>query len=273
MPPRGSVRCGSARKAVIAALGLYALWVLATYLLEGLPRTLLRPEAQALRLAYTLVANVGVGIVGSLVLLGVLDRGSSRDRALLGFGTPRRTVVAVTFGLVLGGSAYLGQGPPSLHPVVVLNAFAQVFPVSAAEVLTCWALVGAAAVASTGAVSTRIVSRLTAAGLASVLFGVYHIAHSPPFNAPRMIALLTVVGLATSVFFFLSGDVYGTIVFHNFLATFGVLRTLAAAGALARYTTPSSALLGTALVSLGLIIVMHGWLLRAQWRANVRPAG
>lgn len=38
------------------ALAVYALRVAATYLLEGSPRTLLRPEAAGLRLAYALLA-------------------------------------------------------------------------------------------------------------------------------------------------------------------------------------------------------------------------
>jgi hypothetical protein len=54
-----------------------------------------------------------------------------------------------------------------------------------------------------------------------------------------MIGGLTLVGLVTSVFF-VGRDVYGTIVFHNFLALFGVLRALAETGALVRYETPQA---------------------------------
>jgi hypothetical protein len=75
-----------------------------------------------------------------------------------------------------------------------------------------------------------------AALLASLLFGVYHIAHSPPFNSFGMIVLLSAVGLATSLYFRLSGDVYATIVFHNFLALIGVLQALAASGGIDHYT-------------------------------------
>jgi hypothetical protein len=44
-----------------------------------------------------------------------------------------------------------------------------------------------------------------AVGLALALFGAYHLTHSPPFNAPGMVALLAVVGLVTSAFYLGSG--------------------------------------------------------------------
>ena len=47
-----------------------------------------------------------------------------------------------------------------------------------------------------------------------------------------MVALLTGVGFVTSAFFFLSRDIYATIVFHNFLGVFGVAQALAASGRL-----------------------------------------
>ena len=65
---------------------------------------------------------------------------------------------------------------------------------------------------------------------ASVLFGLYHVAHSAPFNTPGMIVLLTGVGLLTGVFYLCAGEIIGTIVFHNFLALFGVLNALDASG-------------------------------------------
>jgi hypothetical protein len=253
---------------IYSVLGLYALWVATTYLLEGLPRTLLRPEAQALRLAYTLAANVIVGTVGSMAVLGLLTCGRCMAMRAAGFATPRRTVLAVVLGFVIGGAACAGQAAPSLDPIVVLNGFAQAFPVSAAEVLICWSLLSVVSGQSVGSRAGRIAARPIAALAASVLFGVYHIAHSPPFNTLRMIVVLTVVGLVTSAFFFLVREVYGTIVFHNFLATFGVLRAIAAAGELGQYSTLKVPLIGTALVSLGVLVVMHGRLVAGSSSAS-----
>ena len=64
----------------------------------------------------------------------------------------------------------------------------------------------------------------------SVLF--HHFAHSTPFNTIGMVALLTGVGFVTSAFFFLSRDIYATIVFHNLPGVFGVVQALAASGRL-----------------------------------------
>jgi membrane protease YdiL (CAAX protease family) len=56
----------------------------------------------------------------------------------------------------------------------------------------------------------RAMSTVLAAVLASILFGVYHFAHSAPFNTVHMVLLLSAVGLVTSAFFFISRDIAGT---------------------------------------------------------------
>jgi hypothetical protein len=127
-------------------------------------------------------------------------------------------------------------------------------------VLVCWSVVGATAEASW---QSRRAPTLLAALLASASFGLYHLAHSPPFNTWAMIGGLTLVGLPTSVFFFASRDMYGTIVFHNFLALVGVLQALAETGALVRYETLQAPLLITAAFAIGLIVAMR-WLITAS---------
>jgi hypothetical protein len=112
--------------------------------------------------------------------------------------------------------------------VTIFNAHAQALVVSVAEVLVCWAVVGSVS-ESLLQDRGRWVSAILAAVIASVLFGVYHFAHCPPFNTVGSVVLLTVIGLVTSAFF-VSRDVYGTIAFHNFLGIFGVIRALKASG-------------------------------------------
>ena len=236
------------------ALALYAVWAGATYALEGAPRTLVRPEAAGLRALYTLTANVLIGVVGTGLVLRHLTRLGRLTPAAAGFGSGRRSAVATGIGFGLGAGVYLAQGAPSLDPIVLVNGFAQVLPVSAAEVLVCWSVVGAAADTSW---RTRRAPTLLAALLASALFGLYHLAHSPPFNSWTMIGGLTLVGLVTSVFFFVGRDVYGTIIFHNFLALFGVLHALVETGALVRYETLQAPLLITAILAIGLIAAVH----------------
>ena len=57
-----------------------------------------------------------------------------------------------------------------------------------------------------------------AAVIASLVFGVYHFAHSAPFNTVGMVSFLSMIGLLTSLVFFLSRDLYGTILFTTSLA-------------------------------------------------------
>lgn len=251
--------------ALIAALVFYAGWTAATWFFEGRIGTLNRPEAVGDRLVYAFGVNLGLGLVGGMALLRRGVRRGALEAQRSGFGPGRRTVRAVAAGAVLGGAAYGLQGAPSTHPVVIANAFAQVFVVSAAEVVVCWALVAGAMEAffrrwGGGA------ARMLAAVLASLLFGAYHWAHSAPFNTLPMVVLLSVAGLASSAFFFASRDVAGTVVFHNFLGTFGVLQALAAADALAPLERLQPPLLATAAVT-GLVLA-GGYALLAREAAS-----
>ena len=89
------------------------------------------------------------------------------------------------------------------------------------------------------------------------MFGVYHFAHSPPFSTPGFVVFLTAIGLATSLFFFILRDVYGTIVFHNFFGIFGVLQSLEASDGLASFERPVPSLLVMAAVAIALLVTTH----------------
>ena len=236
------------------SVGLYALWTGATYLLEGRPSTLLRPEAVNLRLAYSVLANLLVGILGALWVARRLLRAGTLRPERIGFGRAQRVAASTATGAALGWGAYYLQGAPSLDPLVIVNGFSQTLPVSAAEVLVCWTLLGGTIEAGLR-LQGRAVAVVSSAVVASIAFGLYHVAHSPPFNTPAMILTLSIAGLATSVFFLVSRDVYGTILFHNFLAVFGVVNALAAAGALAGYAEPKTPLYVMAVISV-LVLVM-----------------
>jgi len=157
----------STRRALTLALALYLLWVLATYLLEGRILTLQRPEATGARLAYALVANILVGIGGSVLVVRFLSRAGKISARQAGFRGLRHAAVAVAVGMVLGFAVYALQGAPSLNLVVVLNTYAQVLVVSVAEVLVCWVVVGSV-VESLLRDRGRWVSVISAAIIASV---------------------------------------------------------------------------------------------------------
>jgi hypothetical protein len=242
------------RFVVLSALGLWALWTLATWLLEGRIQTFSRPEAVADRLIYTLLANILVGIVGAMSLLRLGLGSTALEWQTVGFDSWRRTAIWVPFGTAAGVALFVLQGAPSTDVVVIVNAYAQVFAVSVAEVLVCWSMV--AGTLALGLDRPRWVTYAVAGILASILFGIYHFAHSAPFNTLPMVAFLSMIGLLTSVFFFVSHDIYGTIIFHNFLGVFGVLQALSVQGKLAAFETLKVPLIVTALLVLGILIVL-----------------
>ncbi|WOB06974.1 hypothetical protein [Piscinibacter gummiphilus] len=249
------------RTVLVGALGVFILWSFATWLLEGRMHTLLRPDAVVDRIVYALVGNLLLGVsVGLASIVHFTHSGAIKANSA-GLGSARRTLAAVAVGLGLGLGLYVLLNPPTMNPVVMLNAFSQVFVVSAAEVVVCWAVIGAAAEASFSQGWTRI---LLAALTSSVLFGLYHFAHSPPFNTWGMVGFLTVVGLGTSTFFFASRDVLGTAVFHNFLGMLGVLQALANAGALGKMQRIQPMLLGTAVLCVATVLLFQFVILRRR---------
>jgi hypothetical protein len=253
-------------RALALAASLYVAWTAATYLLEGRLLTLLRPEDTADRLTYAVVANLLIGTVGAVGVVRWLHGQGLLRLDAAGFRGWRHTLGSVAAGLVLGGIIYAVQPSPVWQPGLLLNGFAQVLVVSIAEVLVCWAVI---ATLSEQLLLRRFGSRVAYTGtalIASVLFGGYHLAHSPPFNTLDMVLLLTAVGLGTSVFFLKARSVYGTIAFHNMLGLYGVTQSLATtAESLDAYESPQWPLLGMAAVALLLLVVLDTqWLRRTE---------
>jgi hypothetical protein len=140
-----------------------------------------------------------------------------------------------------------------------------VLPVSAAEVVVCWWLT-AAAIAATAPWLGGWRARALAVLPASVLFGVYHVAHSPPFNTPGMVAVLMGVGLVTGAFYLCTGDIAGTIVLHNFLALYGVLGAMDRPGGPQALPGLHAPLVGMALVTLAVVVAVLTAVRRAASR-------
>jgi hypothetical protein len=264
-----------ARSSLIVALGLYVVWTAATWALEGRIGTLLRPEAAFGRALYAVVANLLIGTLGAAWVVRWMVLVGHADRREVGFGPPARSALAVAAGLGLGFGLYAAQGAPTLDPVVLANAFAQVLVVSAAEVMVCWAAVGSAVLATLRARGWRRVhAALATAVAASLLFGLHHYAHSPPFDSHGMVALLAAVGLATGLFFFVSRDVYGTVAFHNWRGVFGVAQAMRASGTLDALAAPQVPLL--AMGAIGLVVLVAAdrlWIRSGSGTAADQPRG
>jgi hypothetical protein len=246
----------SVRRALTLALAVYVLWVVATYLLEGRIHTLLRPEARFDRFIYTVVANVVVGIAVASMLIRRLVAARFIELRQAGFSSLPRSLAAVAVGAGTGLLILLLQSPDSMDVVILSNAFSQVLPVTIAEMIVCWALLGC--VVESGLRGRgAAVAVIAAAAVSSAVFGVYHFGHSPPFNSVSMVLFLSAVGAVTSLFFFISRSVYGTIVFHNFLGMSGVLSSLAASGKIASYSDPLYPLHGLAVLTVLLLFGAH----------------
>jgi hypothetical protein len=71
-----------------------------------------------------------------------------------------------------------------------------------------------------------VISVILAASVSTMLFGIYHFAHSPPFNQPNMVLFLMYPGILTSIVYFIGRDIYATVVFHNFQALYGVMNNV-----------------------------------------------
>ena len=237
--------------------------------LEGRIATFLRPEAAIDRLTYAVIANLMIGIVGGILILRLMLNWEWLRREAAGFGSPVRTTIALAAGLALGLAFYALSGGPTANPVVITNAFAQVIVVSAAEVIVCWAVVGSVLEAASRNLGPVIAAGV-AAVIASALFGIYHFAHSAPFDTIGMVAFLSVIGLVTSLFFLVSRDVYGTIVFHNFLGVLGVTNALAATDRLQVMNELQPWLLATAAVTLLVLAVSDRFIIRRDDRRAIQ---
>jgi len=237
------------------SVALFSLWMLVTWRLEGRRRTLHHVDDRIARFRYTLSANVLVGIIGSAGLLLWMRAFDFVTLEEIGFQSPEHALLYAAVGLAGGILLLLLKRLPTASPTVLLNVFCQVLPVSIAEVLICWSVAGGMIQSVIGA-GTRIASVAAFLGSA-VAFGVYHFAHSPPFNTRRMVGSLILAGLVTGVFFHATHDIHGTIAFHNAFAMLGVITATEKKGNLANLQNPRPDLVATAVLAVFVLSAVH----------------
>jgi uncharacterized membrane protein YeaQ/YmgE (transglycosylase-associated protein family) len=227
-------------KLILISLCTYALWTAATYLLEGKIHLLQRIDVFG-RFEYAIIVNMIIGIVAATLLISRYHIPSKFVSAKqLGFQQVRRRFINVlVISSLFGFGLFLFERPVSLNPIIISNIFAQTLPVSIAEVIVCWVVVGASfeslLLFSKGRtmlngknkkVFTRVIAAVVGAVVATVLFGVYHFAHSPPFNQLNTVLFLMIPGALTSIVYFIGRNIYATVIFHNFQALYGVMRSI-----------------------------------------------
>jgi hypothetical protein len=179
------------------------------------------------RYTYVLIANVVIGTIAAIWVIRSLLSSESVTMTQIGFRSVGRTLITIVIAIVIGVVfvSLMLMRPASVPLLVIINGYAQVLPVSIAEIVVCWALVGATFESLTKS-KGRVASLLVGIVAATVFFSVYHIGHSAPFNQVNMMLFLLVPGIITSLFYFISREIYATILFHNFQGIIGVISNL-----------------------------------------------
>jgi len=218
----------TAVKLIAIALSIYVIWVAATYILEGRIQLFQKVDPIG-RLTYVVIANIAIGTDLSTITIRYLMRARFVKPEQLGLNKSRlRTAAIITLAAAGSLILFLLQNPRTTEPIVVFNVFMQALPVSIAEVMVCWALIGSSfeSLAKNRSSRKKLMSVIVGAVAASVLFGVYHYAHSPPFNQTSVVLFLMLPSIATAVTYFLGRDIYAAVIVQNFMGIFGVIGSL-----------------------------------------------
>lgn len=246
-----------AKAVVLLSVSVYLIWTIATYLLEGRINLLQQPTIVG-RYTYVLLTNVLIGTVGAIWLLRSLISTEFVTVEQLGFRSLPKTIASIIIAVALGFGLFLLNPPPGLTSIVVINGFAQTLTVSIAELVVCWLVIGVT-FETLGRSKGKMVGILVGIVTADLFFSVYHLGHSAPFNQVQMMLMLLIPGLLTGLFFFFNRELYATILFHNFLATIGVVGSLDDLTLLSRPLYPFYAL---AFISVVVLIVADILLVR-----------
>jgi ABC-type uncharacterized transport system permease subunit len=124
--------------------------------------------------------------------------------------------------------------------------------------MVCWALIGSSCESLAKNKNKRrfVSSILVGAVAASVLFGVYHYAHSPPFNQTSVVLFLMLPSIATAVTYFLGRDIYAAVIVQNFMGIVGVLSNLPSLEAFRQQMVPIYALSAVSVAALIISVAM-----------------
>ncbi|HSA75736.1 MAG TPA: CPBP family intramembrane glutamic endopeptidase [Candidatus Nitrosocosmicus sp.] len=211
---------------IMIAITVYLVWTFATYIFEGRINLLHRDDPLG-RFEYSVIVNMIIGtVVAILAIKPFIIASDQLSLSQIGFRSVKNTVALVAVAGTIGFLLFVIQGPASLNPIVISNVFSQTLPTSIAEVVVCWAVIGTSMESFSKNRLGKKISVMVGIIISTVLFGVYHFAHSEPFNQVNMVLILMLPGLLTSIVYFVGRNIYATIVFHNFQALFGVVASV-----------------------------------------------
>jgi len=207
------VRFPASRLLVIPFL-IYTVWVLETFLLEGSLGLFAHYQPLPLIL-YMVFANIIVGIAVPVVCLRSAFISGAVNMFQIGFRSPRRAILVTVFTGLIGYLCLITFTPYGVHRLALFNMLMLVLPVAIAGVMVCWVLIGThvqAYVRRGGAVSSIIAGVI----VTGIIFGLSSVVHSQLLNQPDDLLSMTIVGLASAVFFFSIRDVYASSLFVAF---------------------------------------------------------
>jgi hypothetical protein len=212
-------------QALCWSLALFLVWTAATYLFEGRVELLKQSPLGWGRWLYVVVANILVGTIAATGVLRSILTAQVATVEQMGFATLPRTLLAIALAVVAGSAFLRMQQEVIWTPMLLLNAFAMVLQTTIAEVLVCWVVIGVS-VQALAQPRGRMMAVLLAVIATDLLFGIYHYAHSAPFNQTWMVALLLLPGLVTSLVYFLGRDIYAAMIIQNCLGMVGVTQSV-----------------------------------------------
>jgi membrane protease YdiL (CAAX protease family) len=207
---------------VIIAILIYLAWISTTYLLEGRVNLLQKNDPLG-RLEYIVIANIAIGIIIPLIVLRFAIMAGMLSAKQIGFRSMINTVILTAIAGIAGLILFLVQGPASLNPIAIIKVFLQTLPTSIAEVIVCWVFVGTSIELLANDRLGKKIALMLGLAVSVILFGLYHFAHSEPFNQPQIVVFLMLPGVLTGIVYFFGRNLYAAMVFHNFQALFGVL--------------------------------------------------
>lgn len=252
----------SINKTALVSLGIYVVWVFATYVLEGRINLFHRNDPTG-HLLYTVVANMGIGTGLSFIALRLAIHSEQQTQETMGFCTGLRTILFLTVFSIVGFGIIVTQKPGAFKPLIILNVFLHVLPISIAEVVVCWAVMGTC-VKYLSKKYGKAISLILAIVAATLLFAIYNFAHSAPFNQSKMVLFLMLPGISTSLIYFLIRDLYSTIIFHNFLALVGIMQSID----LEAMGRPIYLTYETALASVAVLVILDRFVIRRKKLEN-----
>jgi hypothetical protein len=262
---RVPARAGTAIRLVFAFI-IYAAWTGETLLL-GDGTQLVPSGASGEWILFVIIAELFIGCFIVVFFLRTSIASGMVSLSQVGLNPGRRTIPALVITGAAGSVILAGVAGGQLAVSEAAREFFLFIPISAGEVMVCWALIG------THLETVMIGSGPRNAALAGItgsalLYALPYVASGPPFNALLPVLVLLIAGMATGFVFLLFRDIYATLLAHTL--------TLMAVAAWYGEPGPSPSLdIPVALLAIGsaALLAAAGFLLNRRFRNGRRPAG